>query len=71
MRYQESGIVDGGLAHELGHAYGLPHPTECVASPATCGDESVMWVGMYEFPDALLRDEDVAYLTELLSGHAR
>jgi hypothetical protein len=33
----------GGLAHELGHAFGLPHPSD------TVGDyDAVMWCGFYE-----------------------
>lgn len=43
----------GGLAHELGHAFGLPHP------PDTEKDyQAIMWAGFYE------RYPDGAYFTE-------
>ena len=61
----KDGRWEGGLAHELGHAFGLPHPPECYASPETCGDQSLMWTGMYDYPDTFLREEDKEFLLGL------
>jgi hypothetical protein len=49
----------GGLGHELGHAFGLPHPTDT----ARHGD-ALMWTGFYtQYPHrAYLTDEDKAIL---------
>ena len=46
----------GGFAHELGHAFGLSHPEG--------GDKSVMWTGMYDYPDTFFNDADKSYLAE-------
>jgi hypothetical protein len=44
----------GGLAHEVGHAFGLPHPTN-----TTRDSDAIMWAGFYEkYPDG-------AYFTAL------
>lgn len=43
----------GGLGHELGHAFGLPHPADTVRDA-----DALMWAGFYgKYPDH-------AYLTE-------
>lgn len=43
----------GGLGHELGHAFGLPHPADTVKDA-----DALMWAGFYgKYPDH-------AYLTE-------
>jgi hypothetical protein len=43
----------GGLGHELGHAFGLPHPADTVRDA-----DAIMWAGFYgKYPDK-------AYLTE-------
>ena len=65
------GRWEGGLAHELGHAFGLSHPPGCNASPETCEDKSLMWSGYGQYPHTFLNDDDVAYLTELLSDPSR
>ena len=58
----------GGLAHELGHAFGLPHPIGCDTGE-DCDDDksgnSLMWTGyFYDYPDTYLLDSDKAYLRE-------
>jgi len=49
----------GGLGHELGHAFGLPHPPGCDAG--NCSAEaylSLMFVGYAFYPDTYFLDED-------------
>jgi hypothetical protein len=45
----------GGLAHELGHAFGLPHPSDTKKDY-----DAIMWAGFYEkYPDgAYFTDSD-------------
>ncbi len=49
----------GGLGHELGHSFNLPHPT-----PGTCPDpdsscsHALMWTGYGAFPNAYLLPSD-------------
>lgn len=44
-----------GLGHELGHAFGLPHPTDTIRHA-----DAIMWTGIYgKYPDnTYLTDED-------------
>ena len=37
----------GGLGHELGHAFGLPHPPGCDAGLPTCDYNALMWCGFW------------------------
>jgi len=54
----------GGLGHELGHAFDLPHPAGCEDSdPATfCPSDSLLWLGFREYPDTYLLPEDKVQL---------
>jgi hypothetical protein len=56
----------GGMAHELGHAFGLPHPPECMDTDAftICPDTAIMWMGYISYPDAFLTDSDISILRE-------
>ena len=56
------GGVIGGLAHELGHALGLPHPPGCDEGLPTCDFPSLMHDGYLVYPDTYLRDDDKAIL---------
>lgn len=49
----------GGLGHELGHAFGLPHPTDTVRDA-----DAIMWAGFYgKFPrQAYLTKQDKTIL---------
>ena len=48
----------GGLAHELGHAFGLGHPNGCDAVLSSCGDKSMMWDGFYNYPETYINVKD-------------
>ena len=48
----------GGLAHELGHAFGLSHPPGCDSGDAGCDADALMWQGVYRYPDTYLRADD-------------
>ena len=48
----------GGAGHELGHAFGLPHPPGCDANGAACDHRALMWSGYSAYPDTYLRDDD-------------
>ncbi len=52
------GSVLGGLAHELGHAFGLPHPPGCDENLPTCDYAALMAYGYEVYPDTYLRDDD-------------
>ena len=48
----------GGLGHELGHAFGLPHPPGCDEGLSSCDHEALMGTGYAYWPDTYLRDDD-------------
>jgi hypothetical protein len=53
----------GGVGHELGHAFGLPHPPECEpVQTASCPVQALMWFGYLTYPDAFLTDGDKSIL---------
>ncbi|UKT63762.1 hypothetical protein [Pedobacter mucosus] len=45
----------GGAAHELGHAFGMPHP-------ANQNPNALMWTGYTIYPNCILQDSDKAIL---------
>ena len=52
----------GGLGHELGHAFGLPHPPGCDAGSPACPTQALMWLGYITYPNAFLLPEDKSTL---------
>jgi hypothetical protein len=53
----------GGLGHELGHAFGLPHPPGC--DQGTCSEfarRSLMYLGYLDYPNTYLLDDDKSAL---------
>lgn len=48
----------GGAGHELGHAFGLPHPPGCDAGQPTCDARALMWSGYSLYPNTYLRDDE-------------
>lgn len=52
----------GGLGHELGHAFGLPHPPGCDSGAATCDGSALMWAGYAAYPNTFLRADEKAVL---------
>ena len=61
-RSQQSYV--GGTAHELGHAFGLPHPPGCDDGLPECDSEALMWLGFDNYPDTYLTDADIATLRD-------
>jgi hypothetical protein len=56
-RYPPSRYV-GGAGHELGHAFGLPHPPGCDAGLSSCDQKALMWLGYITYPNSHLRPEE-------------
>lgn len=54
----------GGLGHELGHAFGLPHPAACDAGSPACPSTTMMWLGFREYPSTFLLEEDKLILDQ-------
>jgi len=52
----------GGAGHELGHAFGLPHPPGCDAGLATCDRDALMWAGYSNYPATYLRTDEKQFL---------
>jgi hypothetical protein len=54
----------GGLGHELGHAFGLPHPPGCDDGNTAiqCDTNALMWAGYAAYPNTFLRDDNKAVL---------
>jgi hypothetical protein len=52
----------GGLGHELGHAFGLPHPPGCDAGEKTCDSAALMWAGYASYPNTFLRADEKSVL---------
>ena len=52
----------GGMGHELGHAWNLPHPPGCEQGLAECPSEALMWTGFSSYPNTFLLPEDLALL---------
>ena len=53
----------GGLGHELGHAFGLPHPPGCDDGTAVqCDTNALMWAGYANYPNTFLRADNKAVL---------
>ncbi len=48
----------GGLGHELGHAFGLPHPPGCDQGLQGCDGAALMWLGYATFPNTYLRADE-------------
>ncbi|MBW3671749.1 MAG: hypothetical protein KY432_08780 [Acidobacteria bacterium] len=54
----------GGLGHELGHAFGLPHPPGCDEGAPSCDYSALMWNGFRQYPNTYLREDEKAFLSE-------
>ena len=49
----------GGLGHELGHAFGLPHPPGCDEGPPPMCDRNALMAGGYgDYPNTYLRPDN-------------
>lgn len=44
----------GGLGHEMGHAFGVPHPPGCDQGLPECDANSIMWTGFASYPATYL-----------------
>jgi hypothetical protein len=53
----------GGLGHELGHAFGLPHPPGCDdGQPVVCDYQSIMFTGYLDYPNTYFSPPEKAIL---------
>lgn len=62
----------GGLGHELGHTFGLPHPPGCdQGTCSTFASQSLMYLGYITYPNTYFLQEDKAQLlaSEFFSIH--
>ena len=52
-------VSTGGIGHEIGHAFNLPHPSpgSCPAPDTSCSS-ALMWTGYLAYPDAYFLDDD-------------
>ena len=62
----------GGLAHELAHAVGVPHPPGCDAGLPTCDSPALMWLGYLSYPDTYLRfdEKEILIRSPFITGEA-
>ena len=67
--YRDEGPYDGtlgrwigGLGHELGHAFGLPHPPGCDEGLPTCDDDALIASGYGSYPETYLRADNKEFL---------
>lgn len=54
----------GGLAHEMAHTLGVPHPPGCDQGLPTCDADSLMWVGYASYPNTYLNDAEKALMLQ-------
>ena len=54
----------GGLGHELGHAFGLPHPQGCEAGDPVCPSNALLWLGYITYPQTFLLESDKETLAQ-------
>jgi hypothetical protein len=54
----------GGLGHEAGHAFGLPHPPGCDQGLPACDSHALMWLGFYDYPNTYLTQEEIQQLRQ-------
>jgi hypothetical protein len=54
----------GGLGHEGGHAFGLPHPPGCDQGLPSCDTQALMWLGFYSYPKTYLRQDEIQQLKQ-------
>lgn len=57
----------GGVGHELGHAFGLPHPPGCEEGHEDCAEatrkyDALMWYGFHYWPNTYLLEPEKEYL---------
>jgi hypothetical protein len=54
----------GGLGHEMGHAFGLPHPPGCTGGDIAGDCSSLMYLGYLTYPNTFLAAADKEQLNQ-------